>query len=204
MAQFTLSWDNTDILLIPNVLEIRTGYRYKAVGGAYITDGFTPDNNLPTSATTSDSPSLDDNKVIEFIVQSICEENGPTDNDNGVQEVIGFACIVPTVTKTETTGTIVVDTTDLDITKIKFTLRKASDNTIVGTATTVNVVSGSATTTKTGLTESTNYYWQTELYATVNNVEVKNEICSPYPFTTDTTPVCDPITDFTITSIEIP
>lgn len=204
MAQFTLSWNNADILANVNVINVRALYRYKTLGGAFVSAGFTPANDMATSVITADTPILDNNKVVEIKVQSICTTNGPTDNDNGIQEAIEFACIVPTVTKTETTGTIVVDTTGLDITKVRFTLRKASDNTIVGSAITANVVANEATTVKTDLVGATNYYWQTELYATVNNVEVKSAICSPYPFTTDTPLICDPLTDFTISSIEIP
>lgn len=203
MSQFTFSWSNTSILASSNVINSRALYRYKAIGGPYISVGFTPANDLNKAITTVDSPVLDDNKVIQCKVQSICTVNGPTDNDNGIQEVIGFACIIPTLTKTENTATILINATGLDITKIKFTLRKSSDNTIVGTATTVNVVAGLASNTKTGLTSSENYYWQTELYAIVNNIEVKSDVCSPYPFTTDAPAVCDPLTDFTITSIEI-
>jgi hypothetical protein len=204
MAQFTLSWNNADVVASSNVINSRALYRYKTVGGVFVNTGFTPSNDLSKTVITVDSPVLDDNKIVEFKVQSICTVNGPTDNDNGIKELIGFLCIVPTITKTETTGTIVISTVGLDITKVKFTLRKASDDTIVGTPTTVNVVASSASDTKTGLVGATNYYWQTELYATVSNVEVKSQICSPYPFTTDTPPVCDPLTNFTITSIEIP
>jgi len=204
MAQFTLSWNNTSVLASANVINLRALYRYKTVGGSFISTGFTPTNDMAKSVVTADTPELDENKVVETKVQSICTDNGPTDNDNGLQEAIEFACIVPTLTKTDTTGTIEVDTTGLDITKIRFTLRKAIDNTIVGTATTVNAsISAPTSISKTGLIQTTNYYWQVELYATVNNIEIKSEVCSPYPFTTNSTIICDPLTDFIITSIEI-
>lgn len=203
MAQFTLSWNNTTALASANVINTRALYRYKSIGGAFISTGFTPSNDLAKSAVTTDSPILDDNKVIQFKIQSLCTSNGPTDNDNGIQENIGFACITPTLSQTDTTGTATISTVGLDITKVRFTLKRASNNTTIGTPTIVNVVSNSASNTKTELLSNTNYYWQIELYAIINNVEVKSEVCSPYPFTTNETPTCNPLTDFTITSIEI-
>lgn len=211
MAQFTLNWDNTAVLAHPNSTGQRASYRQKSVGGAWITVGFTPTNDLPKTATTTDSPnSLLTNVVYEFKIESLCTVGGPTINDNGIREAIEFACITPVTGVTETTSTITLDVTGLDITKARFTLRKASDNTIVYGPTTVNRIGDSIMLQAVGLTGSTNYYWQVELYATVNLIEVISSqvnylgvVCSPYPITTDAPAICDPITSLSVSSIEI-
>jgi len=203
MAQFTLIWNSDSLATNANATSQNALYRYRLVGGSYISAGFTPSNPLGISATTSDSPVLDTNKVIQFKVQAICTANGPTDNDNGVVEVIEFAAIVPTITKDTDSSDIVLNVTGFDITKAKFTLRKASDNSIVGTPTIVNKSGSSISFSQSSLSYSTNYYWQVELYATVNSIDTVSEVFSPYPFTTDAPAVCDPVTAMTITSIEV-
>jgi len=210
-AQFTLDWSSTNVQANPNATAQRAAYRYKAVGGSFITTGFTPANDLAKTAITADSPSLDDNKVIEFEILTICTVSGPTTNDNGIQEAINFACITPALTNAETQSQIVITLTGLDITKARLTLKKASDNSIVLAPTIVNKVSNAVTYTKTGLVGSTNYYWEIELYATVQGVEVKSSdagylgiSCSPYAFTTSAPSVCAPVTAMDITSVEIP
>ncbi len=210
MSQFTLDWDNTALLATGNTIGQRAVYRYKSVGGAFISTGFTPDNDLADSVDSVDSPVLDDNKVIEFKIQTLCEVSGPTDNDNGIQEVIDFAEIIPEIGKDDSSSEIEINVTNLDITKARFTLRKASDNSLV-TSTVVNKSVNTIALTKTGLTFLTNYYWQIELYAIVNTIEVISSYLeyigtpfSPYPFTTDAPPVCDPVTAMDVTSVEIP
>ena len=91
MAQFTLNWDNTALLLEPNVIGQRAYYRRKDVGGTYISAGFSPVNDLPTSAVTTVSPALLDNVVYQFKVETLCTVNGPTVNSNGVIDQIDFA-----------------------------------------------------------------------------------------------------------------
>lgn len=211
MAQFTLTWDNTAVLANPNATAQRALYRLKAVGGAFISAGFTPANDLAKTAITSTTPALGSNIVIETKVQSICTLNGPTDNDNGIQEVIDFSCIVPTLTKTSTTADASLDVTGTDIIKATFTLRKSSDNSIVSGPTVISRSVNTIATGATGLTGSTNYYWQVELHATVQGVEVKSSsvnylgtVCGPYAVTTDAPPVCNPITSIDVSSIEIP
>lgn len=211
MAQFNLVWDESNVAVNPNALSQRASYRYKAVGGSWITAGFTPINDLDITDNNVLAPVLDNNKVVELKVECICTVNGPTINDNGVREGIGFSCITPNVSVfTSTQGTITIDLTSTDITKVRFTLKKSSDNSTVMVPTEVNRVGNSATITKTGLTASTSYYWQVELYANINLFEVKSSDlgylgtpCSPYPFTTSAAPVCDPITAITVSSIEI-
>jgi hypothetical protein len=210
-AQFTLLWSNADALASSNATAFRALYRYKTVGGSFLSTGFTPANNMVKSVTTTDSPALNDNVVIEFKLQTICTVSGPTDNDNGVQEQISFVCIAPTLTNAYNQSQLVLDLTGTDITKARLTLRKSSDNSIILAATTVNRSGTTITYTKTGLTGSTSYYWQVELIANVNSVDVysssleyKGLPCSPYSFTTDAAPGCSPITAITVTSIEIP
>ena len=211
MAQFTLEWNNTNVANNDNAIGQRASYRHKG-DVSWITAGFDPANDLDTDATTTDSPdTLDDNKIYEFKVEALCTVSGPTINDNGIQEDINFACIDPDLDQDEEEATITIDVTGLDINKAKITLRKASDNSIVGVETTISAVSDTIARTVTGLLPSTNYYWQIALGAIVNSVQVWSSnteylstVCSPYPFTTDTPPTCDPVTEVDVTSIEIP
>lgn len=196
MANFILNWDNTAVLAEPNAIAQRALYRRKDVGGSFISSGFTPINDLPKSAITTTSPNLLNNVVYEFKIQAICTENGPTDNDNGIQEQIKFACITPNVSATDVASTITIDVTNLNITKARFTLRLASDNSLVAQST-VLAAGGFITKTQTGLTASTGYYWQVELYATVNGIEVissspsyLNTVCGPYNFSTEEPTSC--------------
>lgn len=208
--QFTLLWNNSSVLANPNATAQTALYRQKSVGGAFISTGFTPSNPLAKSVNTVDSPNtLLDNVVYEFKVQAVCTLNGPSDNDNGVREIIGFACITPTLSQEETEATISLDVSGTDIVKARFTLRRSSDNTQVAQSV-VNAVGSTISLTETGLTAGTNYYWQVELYATINGVEVISSSsdylgspCSPYAFATDALAVCDPVTSLTVDSIEI-
>jgi hypothetical protein len=211
MAQFTLQWNNVNQIASSNCNNTRVSYRQKSVGGVFITAGFNPGNDMDKAVTQTDSPLLTDNVVYEFKVESLCAQNGPTPNDNGLVEAIGFACISPNIVKTDLTVQATLDVTNLDITKARFTLRRASNNVIVGSPVIVNKVGTSIQHTFSGLTQLTNYYIDIELYATVNNTEVISShpsylasVCSPYPVQTDATPVCDPVTSASVTSIEIP
>lgn len=206
-AQFNLTWDNTDVNASSNSLHQRASYRQKSVGGSFITTGFTPANDMAKTVNAATTPStLLFNAVYEFKVENLCTVGGPTINDNGVREAIQFSCINPTTDQDHDSASISVNLTGLDITKVKFTLKKASDNTIV--ASSLVVKSGTSVAyNATGLTPTTNYYWQIELYANVNSVEVissqaayLDQPCSPYPFTTEANPTCAPITAALITA----
>ncbi len=211
MAQITLEWENDNVLDNPNIISQRASYRPRTAGGSFLTAGFTPPNDMDKTVVTADTPNtLSDNVVYEVKVEAICTVNGPTINDNGIQEFINFACITPTLTKTSTTGSISLNVTGLDITKARFTLRKSSDNSIITPPTIIPKLGTTIALGVVGLVGSTSYYWQVELYATVNNTEVLSSttdylgtICSPYPFTTDAPPVCSPITAVTVTSIQV-
>lgn len=197
MGVFTLNWDNTLLLANANSIAQRASYRRKDVGGAWITGGFTPLNDMLKTVNTALSPNLLDNVLYEFRVQGICTVGGPTINTNGVKEQIGFACIVPSMSQTDVAATASINTTGLNITKVIFTLRRLSDNVIVGGPTTITVVGNLAQTTMTGLTDTTGYYWQIQLIAVVEGVEVVSSaieylgtVCGPYTFDTTAPPAC--------------
>ncbi len=210
MAQFTLTWDNTEALANANAINQRASYRLKTVGGAWVTTGFTPANDMAVAETTTDTAnSLTNNKVYEFMIETLCASGGPTPGDNGIQEDITFSCIVPTLTKTHNSAKAVVDLTGTDVSKVRFTLKRTTDNVVMGTALVLNVAN-SAELNVTGLAASTNYYWEIELLANVNNIEVSSlavaylgAVCGSYPTVTDANPVCDPTTSLTVTSIEL-
>ena len=202
MAQFTLTWDNTDVAANPNATGQVAAW---SVAGQdnWDTSGFTPDP-LTVNDKMAVSPNLADNIVYDFLVFANCSDGGGAVNDNGIQQAINFACLYPSFVTTQTASTITIDVTGLSITKARITLRKASDNSAVYGPTIVMKVVDTISVSVGGLTAGTNYYWQVELYAVANNVELKSDICSPYPITTDAAPVCAPVTSFTVSSIEIP
>src|SRR5437764_654585 len=109
MAQFTLTWDNTDELASTNSTGQRLSYRKRATAGAWSVDGFTPNNDLATNVITAISKILDDNTVWQFKIDTLCTTNGPVSNDNGYVDQIGFAEIVPTLAHTHDTATITLD-----------------------------------------------------------------------------------------------
>lgn len=218
MAQFTLSWDNGNILTNENALSQRASYRPRTGDGPWITTGFDPTNDMEKEITEADSPdTLNDNIVYQFKIEAICTTGGPTINDNGVREAINFVCITPTITHTYKYGDIELDVSNTDITKATITLRKGSNNALIDIATvdrvgdSIYMETPSAVRSPTiVLDSSSTYYWQVELIANVNNEEVGStrsdfigSLCSPYPFTTDAPPVCDPITDIDISSVEV-
>lgn len=192
MAKFNLSWLNAAVIASTNALSQKALYRQKSVGGAWLETGFTPANPLPKYASSVQSPDVAPNKIWEFKTQCICTQGGPIDNDNGVQEQIAFACINPTLSSTLETATITLDLAGTDITKARFTLRKASDNSIAFGPYIGNRVGDVATALASGLTPGTQYYWQTVLFATVAGVEVNSTLvgqlavpCGPYNTTTE-------------------
>jgi hypothetical protein len=197
MSAFSVDWDNTAVLASVNAIGQRVGYRRKDIGGAWITTGFTPLNDLPKSAANAVSPDLLVNVVYEFRVQAICTTGGPTANSNGIQEQIVFACITPTITKTDIASTISIDVTGLNVNKARLTLRKQSDNSIVYGPTTTLESGGTIQATATGLIASTAYYWQIELGAVINGGGVLssdpfylNALCTPYNVTTNPPAAC--------------
>ncbi len=120
-------------------------------------------------------------------------------------------CIAPTITKTDVIASAVVNVANTDITKARFTLRKNSDNSIVGGPTVVNRIGTTVSSGDfTGLVTSTGYYFQIELYANNQGAEVISSqtgylesVCGPYPFTTNAPAGCNPVTSFTLVAREV-
>lgn len=209
MAQFNLTWINTVLLINPNVTAQRALYRQKSIGGAFINTGFTPSNDLPVTASAVSSPVLADNRIWEFKIQAICTVGGPTDNQNGIQEGLKFACIQPIVSASITTAQAVLNVANTDIIKARFTVHRDDNNAVAFGPVTVNRVGNSITANATGLSGSTDYYWETELYTTVNGVEVISSALPPVglgvscisnTFTTDDA-ICDPLTDIDVSAV---
>lgn len=173
MATFTLNWDNSLVLAEVNAINQRASYRVKTTGGAFITTGFTPSNDMATSVTSA-THSGTDNKIYEFKVEAICTAGGPTMNDNGIVEQIVFACVDPSsLTADASTVTISIDLTATDVTKVRFRLRKQGDDSLVQTITTVTPGGiGTTSANFTGLTSNTAYYVTAEFYCVINGVEV--------------------------------
>lgn len=183
-VQFTLTWDSSKVVFSSNATAQTALYRRKSVGGAYISAGFTPANNMAKTVEAALSPVLLDNVIYEFKVQTICTVHGPTNDRNGIQEAINIACILPVVTHTSSQTTITIDVTNTDITKARFVLRKVSDDTIASPSVVVTRIGNSIASTAIGLIAATSYYWQINLYSTVNGIEVIGTTCSPYNVTT--------------------
>lgn len=211
MAQFTLNWFSTALIINPNAIGQTASYRQKSVGGSWLTTGFTPANNLSKTASTVTSPVLGNNIVWEFRVQALCTVGGPELNDNGVQEGLKFACLAPIQSFTTTTAQIILNVIGLDITKAAFTLRRVSDGNIVSGPTIVLRVGNSITHNVLGLTPGTEYFWQTVLYATVNGAEVNSgspvpvglgAACNHTIFETDPV-ICSPVTGCDVSSTEL-
>ncbi len=174
MATFVLNWDNSLVLAEPNAINQRASYRIKTTGGAFITAGFSPANNLATSAITTTLTGAAANKIHEFKIEALCTAGGPTMNDNGIVEQIVFLCLSPTsLTQSSTTVTISLDMTATDVTKVRFRLRKQGDDSLVQTITTICPgMIGTTSANFTALAPNTAYYITAEFYCTINGVEV--------------------------------
>lgn len=174
MATFNLAWNNAGIVSNTNVTAQRAHYRQKSVGGVYITTGFIPANDLPTSATATSIAGLLDNIVYEFRIAAICTAGGPTYNDNGIQEKIHFACVTPTASNsTDTSISINVASLPNDITKVVFRLYDSTGTSLLQGPISINhTASTTVTNIFTGLTASTSYVVKVELVALVQSVEV--------------------------------
>ena len=211
MAQFNLSWFNTAVIINPNATGQRVSHRQKSIGGAFSTSGYTPANDLPKTASASQSPVLANNIVWEFKVEALCEEGGPTINDNGLQEGLKFACLIPVITNITTSGaTITLNVINTDITAATFIVHRDDDDTVVAGPTTVAKVGNSITFNATGLDNDTTFYVETILYAIVNGSQIQsndpdqlNDSCKSPTF--DTLPAeCEACTDIDVSVIEDP
>lgn len=174
----------------------------KRIKGASVWDttGFSPINTLSSTATTT-MANVDLNNVYEFQIDNQCVIGGI--GSSNIYEGIVFNCTTSNAETDIDMSTINVNTgfsLPLSITKIRFTLKKTSDNSVVYGPAIVNVIAGGASTTATGLLSATDYYWTYDLYAVVNGVEV-NSSQSPYNqtctlnITTSDVPLCPQVTD---------
>lgn len=192
MAQFNYAWDNTEVNASSNSTGQIAYYRKKG-DIPWISAGFTPANPMAKSVSAALSPAgLLNNNIYQFKVEATCTVNGPTINDNGVQEQIFFACISPTITPDDESVQAVLNVASTDITKARFVLKLSADDSIINTQT-VNRVGTTVTATVTGLDSGTEYYFEVELYAVVDGEEVissssehLNNPCGVYEFETDT------------------
>lgn len=191
MANFTLSWTPN---INSNVSAQRTYYRQKSVGGAFLTTGFTPTNDLPTTANTTSITGLLDNTVYEFQVANICVTGGPVFNINGIQEAIKFACRIPTESHTDTTATVSVTSLPTDITTVRYSLL-TSGGVLISGPFDITTSGGSASRVFTGLSASTSYIVRVEYGAVVNGTLVFSNLGNcQIAFTTNApTPCIAPI-----------
>jgi hypothetical protein len=208
MPQFVLNWYAAPVMVNPNSIGQRAVYRQKAVGGSFISTGFTPANDLTIVAQTITSPNLSANKIWEFKIQALCTQGGPVDNNNGIQEALKFACITPTLSSTISTATIQLNISGLDITKAVFSLHLVSDNTIVYGPVTATPSGSIIQTQATGIDDDTDYYWTYALKSTVGGVEISstdsnqlNQECQSINFHTPPD-VCLPVTATTAVAAE--
>lgn len=204
---YMLSWDNTEIVANTNTVSQIAYYREKIISGEFSTIGFIPSNPLDGATNLVISPDLPNaNSIYEFKLEVTCAQNGPIMNENGLLEGIRFSCLAaPTITFGETTAQAMYDLSGggNSITKIRFVLRKDSDNSIIKDET-VTPVAGIFTSSITGLDTGTAYYYQTEYFSELNGVEVRsgsadqlNALCGDYDFITEN-PVCNPVTNIVI------
>lgn len=204
MADFKLKWDVTDLIGNANALYQTAYYRPRSNGSQpWLSTGFFPSNPLPVSVNETTISSLLSNIVYQFKVESSCADGGPMINDNGVIEKIEFSCITPNITVTETTANVTIDLNGTDITKVRLFLKDSITGELIIPSEIVYPFSSIVSKEYVGLTPGKNYFIQTELIATVNNVDVTSQLCSPYSFTTIALPVCNSPISVTVESIEI-
>lgn len=199
MALILIKWTNTAVLASPTATAQRASKRIKALGGSYDMLGFIPANDMAKSVSQATADIIP-NRIYEFIVEAICGTGGPTPNNNGPVEGIVFQCIAPSFEVTHNHAAVILNLVNTDIHKMKVTLHKQSDDSVVGVLI-ANRIGDVVTANFAGLTPTTGYWVEIELYAIINGVEVissatnyLNAICgtnaAPYQFTTDSVPVC--------------
>lgn len=207
MATFNLVWMNTAVVINPNVTGQRISYRKKG-DTTWITTGFTPSNDLPKTAYAAISPNLSTNIVWQFKVEALCTVGGPIINDNGIIEGVVYECATPSLSHGSSTATITLNIAGTNISRAEFTLHLDSDDSIVSGPISVDPSGTAITTTVTGLTPSTAYYWTFQVFAVVGGVETSSadtgnlgQNCQSSVFTTDPD-LCAPITALTSIATE--
>lgn len=189
-----LAWDNTALLLSPNVIAVRAWQRQKVLGGTFYTTGFSPSNDLAPGLVSTEFVAAVPNKIYEFKVESICESGGPTENTNGLQEGIEFGCLdldVIPVLDGDNSWSGNIDVSGTDIEGVIYTLKLQADDSVVDGPDDVPQLLGQCQIDYTGLTPNTAYYVEAQFYATVNGVVV-TYLCggnvSGFQFTTELAP----------------
>jgi hypothetical protein len=214
MPTFNIGWDNTSILTNDNITAVRVVYAISnTVGGwgAFISNaGITPANDILKTIKTATITITPFNTKIRVKVQSICSQGGPIDNEDGLEEGIVFQCITPTITNTHNSSTISINLSTTDITKVRLSVKRDSDNAVLVPLTIVNRANNAATFTATSLVAQTNYTWNIELYAdlsvdgdvtTVISSDIKYlGVACLAPFKTANPPLCAPITSINVTA----
>lgn len=171
MATLYLYWTTN---LNGNVIKQRVSKRIKSVGGVFDTTGFTPANDMPPDTNTA-TVFVTPNKVYEFHQYQICTENGPTENSEGIQEQIVFACIVPSLVGHEDSVDVDINLAGTDIESVDYAIRKQSDDSLISSVLGVVRVSNGVPYTFSGLAATTGYYIQMTLHATIDGSSVGSD-----------------------------
>lgn len=163
-ANFNISWTAG---VTSNTTAQRVYYRQKSIGGAYITTGFIPPNDLPINATSTTINNLSFNRVYEFLVANICSESEQPIYSAKVEK-INFECLGVYDIQSETYSIIfyaIINTANVDINKVKLSISGFPDKTF-------DVVNGSNPLIFDGLTPDTAYVLQVRYGAIVNGVQI--------------------------------
>lgn len=197
MANFTLNWTPQ---INSNVIAQRAGYRGRIVGGAFITTGFVPANDLSTTANTASIAGLSDNIVYQFIVNNLCTVGGEV--PSSIYEQINFACISPVLSTAGASVTASVAGLPVDISKVSFTLYDSTGTTVIQGPVVINTSGGTAQTQFLSLAYDTIYVVKTQLYATVNGVEIVSGCIdnNSAAISTGVEPTCPAPTNLTVTA----
>lgn len=199
MGIVKLKWNNLAVQNSLSATGQRISKRLKSEGGSYDTLNFSPANDLAKTVSAATATVLD-NKIYQFIVQSLCTFGGPVGNDNGPVEGIGFGCILPVVQSTHSSVSVTVNVANTDIQKARIKIRTVNNFTQVG----LLIVARSndlLVANFTGLEAATNYFVEVEFYAVINGVEIissnenfLNTVCggniTGYKVTTGNPPSC--------------
>jgi len=173
MGTIRLNWNNINVTGVLGLL-VRASKRIKAIGGAWDTSNFTPANDMANTVNETDADVVN-NKVYQFKLESICSGGGITPNLNGIQENIYFACTGAVHSQTHNTVLITVTTTNCDWSKIRVTIRLTADDSLIDSEdVVVPVGAGSVAAYFSGLTPLTSYYYEVEMFASVNAGEVNS------------------------------
>lgn len=179
MATIDLNWDNTAVNASANATGQRASKRITAVGGAWLTTGFLPVNDLPKTANTTVA-TVTVNRVYQFKVEALCAMGGPTINSNGIKEGIVFECVGNTEGGPgENAGEVFFRHTGfdtaVDINKVKFELYDETNTTLIDTSPELDATAPPMEHTFTGLTPGDEFCVRVVYGAMVDGVQVWSE-----------------------------